>query len=103
MAGSDETHARTVRKEMGINHADFFRILPRALNAIPYVVNGTEIVAEGEGMRLRIVLGEERERILGAVVRIPVTFVELRFEGYAAEEQAAFLEQFDRAYFKGGG
>jgi hypothetical protein len=35
----------TVEKEMSINHGDFFRILPKALDGGNYRIDGNRIVA----------------------------------------------------------
>ena len=92
-----------IRKEMGITHAEFFRNLSRALGGQPHSVAGSEVRLEGPGRRVRIAVGPEGERRLSPIVRLPVTVVELNFEGYSAAERDAFVAVFDLAYFKGGG
>ena len=91
-----------VEKEMGFSHAEFRRLLPKAMG-------DSEIIDEGETFRigdgdrlLRIVLSEESERRLGHI-RIPVTHVRLTFTGYSEAEIEAALLKFWRSFQKGGG
>ncbi len=91
-----------VEKEMGFSHAEFRRLLPKAMD-------GAEIIDEGETFRigdgnrlLRIDLSEESERRLGHI-RIPVTHVRLTFRGYSEAEIEAALFRFERSFHKGGG
>jgi len=51
-------------KEMGYTHADFFRLLPRAMGDNPYEIDGLEVNCRLPSGSLRITLGEERERQL---------------------------------------
>jgi len=91
-----------VDKEMGYTHADFLRLLPKAVGAAEIGIDGRVIrVADGE-RRLRIDLSEESVRHLGHF-RLPVTHVRLTFSGYSEAEREAALERFWRAYQKGGG
>ncbi len=91
-----------IDKEMSISHRDFFRILPGALETTDYRIDGNT-VSVGEGRRrLEIVLSPETERRI-ALLSLPVTQVSLEFVGYDAEEAAAALGRFDRAFQRGGG
>jgi hypothetical protein len=94
--------AVTVRKEIGVTHADFLRTLPEALGSVAYRQDGLHIVQESEGRRLEIVLAPQEERRLGAM-RLPVTRVELVFHGHTPAERAAALERFQRAFLRSGG
>ena len=51
-----------IEKEMGYTHADFFRLLPRAMGDNPYEINGLEINCSLPSGSLKITLGEERKR-----------------------------------------
>jgi len=91
-----------VDKEMGYTHADFLRLLPKAVGDADIRIDGRVIrIAAGE-RRLRIDLSEESVRRLGHF-RLPVTHVRLTFSGYSEAEREAALERFWRAYQKGGG
>ena len=89
---------------MGITHAEFVRLLPRALKSHHFMVhnNTTVRVEGGHGKHIEIELGPEQVRQI-ALMRIATTAVTLSFSGYTEDEQKAFLEQFDRAYHRGGG
>jgi hypothetical protein len=91
-----------VRKDMGITHGEFLRLLPRALNGTDFARYGNEIVLADGGRTLTIHLGPESERRI-ALMRIATTAVTLTFEGYAQADIDAFLARFDRAYQRGGG
>jgi len=91
-----------VEKEMSISHADFLRLLPRALGTEDFSLEGNRIRLDRPGRRLEITLGPEGERRI-ARLTLPVTRVRLVFSGYGAEEARAALCRFDRAYQRGGG
>ncbi len=89
-------------KEMGINHADFFRILPTALDTTDYQRSATGAVLENGDKRLEISLGPEGKRTI-ALLSLPVTMVTLRFENYGADELTSAMERFNLYYRRGGG
>ncbi len=93
----------TVRKELGVSHGDFFRVLPRVLEGRPCEIDGARIVVDEASRRLEIRISDERQRRLGPLVSLPVTHVELSFTGYGEADRRAFLEVFDLNFFKGGG
>lgn len=95
----------TVRvvKEMGVTHREFFRILPGVLAGAPYEVGEGRVVQIQGERRLEILVAPEGERRLSEVVRLPITRVELIFQGYSDAERAAFLERYKRAYQKTAG
>lgn len=92
---------RRIGREMGLSHGEFLRTLPEVLGTVPQPVDGVIAVASG-GKRLTIRLAPETRRRLGALT-LPVTRVELAFDGYTEEETARFLERFERAYHRAGG
>ena len=93
----------TVDKEMGITHAEFFRVIGRALDGRPHRVEGTRVrLAEGDGRRLDITLAAEGERRIAGLA-LPVTRVRLAFTGYGETEAADLLARFDRWFQRGGG
>ena len=87
---------------MGINHADFFRILPRALGTDDYAKTGNGAVLEGGGKRLEISLGPEGKRTI-ALLALPITMVTMRFTGYGEAELAETMKRFDLYFRRGGG
>ena len=89
-------------KEMGIDHADFLRLLPRALDGRAFTVIGAHIVSEEGARRLDITLGETSERRI-ALLTLPVTHVRFEFTGYREDEANAAMVRMDRAYQRGGG
>ena len=91
-----------ITKEMAITHAEFFRLLPNALDALPFKKTGNRVVVEEKGRRLDIGLGPERTRQI-AGLKVPATDVTLSFTGYDKTAIAAALRLFERAYQKGGG
>jgi len=93
----------TVTKQMGITHTEFIRLLPRAVKSHHFWVHDTHVrVEEGHGKHIDIKLGPEQMRQI-ALMRIATTDVTLSFTGYSEAERKVFLEQFDRAYHRGGG
>lgn len=92
-----------VTREMGITHADFFRLLPRAMGEHPYEVEGRRVRVALPPGRLTITLGEERERRFTAVVAMPCTDVEFVYEGVDEDVRAAFERYFDLRFMRGLG
>ena len=93
--------AHIVDKEMGYTHAEFLRLLPKAVGG-DIRVEGHVIKVGAGDRRLRIELSEESVRRLGNF-RLPVTHVRLTFEGYTDAERNAALARFWQTYQKGGG
>ncbi len=91
-----------VDKEMGYTHADFLRLLPKAVGTADIRVDGPTVEIRDGVRRLRLDLAPETVRRLGHF-RLPVTRVRLSFFGYGEAEREAALERFWRAYQKGGG
>jgi hypothetical protein len=94
--------ADRVAYEMTISHAEFFRTLPAALNNAAYKLRGSEAVIEVKGKRLTILLSPESTRRFGPIP-LPVTHIELEFDGYSREEREKFLAHFNNCYRRGGG
>ena len=92
------------RLEMGLDHEEFFRLLPSAVEGRRFTVEGTRvIVEEAPDRRVIIRLEPESLRRLGPTLVLPVTPVEIAFEGFRAADACAFLERFHRHYQRGGG
>lgn len=93
----------TIEKQMGITHAEFMRLLPRALGTSTFEMQGAIIVMPSDGgKQLRITLGPESVRQI-ALMRMPTMPVALTFSGYTQAEAEDTLARFDRAYQRGGG
>lgn len=89
-------------KEMGVNRADFFRILPTALDTTDYQRSADGAVLENGGKRLEISLGPEGKRTI-ALLSLPVTMVTLSFSNYDEAEIATAMTRFDLYFRRGGG
>ena len=95
-------NAHVVDKEMGYTHADFLRLLPKAVGGADIRIDGRVVEVSTGDHRLRIDLSEETVRRLGNF-RLPVTHVRLTFSGYSDAERDAALTRFWQTYQKGGG
>lgn len=91
-----------IEKEMGYSHADFFRLLPRAMGNNAYEVNGLEVNCVLPSGTLKITLGEEYERRLVLVV-MPYTHVTFEYENVSDEDRENFIKYFDLRFMKGLG
>jgi len=87
-------------KEMGYTHADFFRLLPRALGSTPFEINGREVNCVLPTGTLKISLGEERERRL-VLVTIPCTTITFEYSGVTDQDREAFVKYFELRFMKG--
>lgn len=93
----------TIKKQMGITHHEFVRLLPQAVGSHRFHVHGNKVDVENDlGHHIHIELGDEAVRQI-ALMRIPTTPVTLTFVGYDEDERTAFMQRFDRAYQRGGG
>ena len=89
-------------RDMGITHSEFFRTLPAALAALPYTIQGHEVMISDDTRRLVISLSPESRRRLG-VLSLPTTQVHFTFSGYSSQDIDRFMARFDRAFQRGGG
>ena len=87
---------------MALTHADFFRIIPRALGTEGFERTDIGVVLEDGDRCLEITLGSERIRKI-ALMKIPACDIRLEFSGYTGAERKAALHQFDLMFQKGGG
>ena len=99
---TDEFPPIAYSREMGLTHADFWRLLPRAMGEHSYDVEANIVrAAIGEG-NLEITLGPQEERRI-ALLRLPFAVVCFVFTGVSAAEQQAFRAHFDLHFQRGGG
>jgi hypothetical protein len=89
-------------REMGLTHADFWRLLPRAMGDHPYEVQGARVRATLGGGTLEIHIGPPDERRI-ALLRIPFSVVSFRFNNVQEEQRLAFKAHFDLHFQRGGG
>ena len=89
-------------REMGVTHADFFRILPKAMGDHPYTIDGDTVHGSVAPGTLEIHLGEQRVRRI-ALMAIPYAVVSFTFRGVPEAHQQAFKQHFDLYFQRGGG
>ena len=89
-------------RDMGITHSEFFRTLPAALAALPYTVQGHDVIINNNTQRLVITLSPESRRRLGAL-SLPTTQAHFTFSGHSPQDIDRFMARFDRAFQRGGG
>ena len=94
--------AKSVAKEMGLTHADFFRTISSALATDNYQSSELGVVYKNGHRRLEIILGPESNRRI-ARLSIPSTDVTMSFSGYTDDEITEFVARFDRVFRRGGG
>lgn len=92
----------TITKNMGLTHADFFRLLPRAIDGRDYVRDGVRVTIREGDASVTITLGSQQVRKI-ALLEIPHADVTLTFDGWDEEAREAFMARFDRAFQRGGG
>lgn len=89
-------------RDMGLTHADFFRLLPAAMGPHNYRVDGNTVHGDVHAGSVEIRIGEQQERRI-ALMRIPFAQVSFVFRGVTKEQQQAFKENFDLRFQRGGG
>jgi len=88
--------------DMGLTHADFFRLLPAAMGEHTYQVKGMTVHGQVHQGTVEITLGAQQERRI-ALMRIPHAQVSFHFRGVTKEQQVEFKEFFDLRFQRGGG
>ena len=101
LARNDETGV-IIQRQMTLTHADFFRLLPKALEGIDYTVAGDTIHFSLKEAQAAITLSPETGRTIGAL-DLPLTNIRFVFDGVDEETIREFFERFDLAYRNGGG
>ena len=89
-------------REMGLTHADFWRLLPRAMGKHHYDIQGDVVNATLHDGALHITLGPTQIRRI-ALLALPYSVVSFSFEGVTEEQQLAFKAHFDLYFQRGGG
>jgi len=93
---------RRREREMGVSHADFFRLLPRAMGDIPYSIDGLVVRAQIDSGEIEINLGPEQVRRI-ALLAIPYCHVGFRYSNLSEEQIESFDAAFYLAFQRGGG
>lgn len=91
-----------ITREMGISHADFFRVFPAVIDHRPFERLPDGIAYADGGRRLAVTLSPESRRRIG-MLELPVTSVAFLFDGHTSEQVDAFMARFDRHFHRGGG
>lgn len=91
-----------IRREMGLGHDEFFRLLPHAIENRDWSLAGNRIVIRDRDGLIKIDFSPETQRILGAL-SLPVTNLEFHFEGLAGPAIEQFMNKFDLSFRRGGG
>jgi hypothetical protein len=90
------------RFEMSITRTDFRRLLPAAVNHVPFIEEDGAFVHE-DGVRSWRIGFAPRPQLRIGLVRLERHQVDFKFTGYSAEEIADFMARFERYYRRGGG
>lgn len=91
-----------IRKNMGYERAEFFRVLPMALTGHGYRLDGDVIHVEMNPGRATIRLGARSTRRI-ALLTLPILPVEITFDGVAPDARDRFMIRFDNSFRRGGG
>ncbi len=89
-------------REMGLDHRDFFRLLPRAMGQTVYEIHGTRVAAKIAEGSLEIEIGPEQVRRI-ALLALPYCEVSFNFQNVCVADQQAFKAHFDLHFQRGGG
>ena len=92
-----------LRKEMGLTHADFFRMLAQLPGGWLQETRANGASLKFADGRVEITLGPEQQRHLTTLVQIPATEVVFRYKNLTETEKENFQARFDLTYQRGGG
>lgn len=95
-------NSHSFKREMTITHADFFRLLPRALGSEKFAVDGDRIEFNDGNIIMRISISAEQNWKIGAL-SLPKTRISMELHGCDEREAQQRISKFDRTYQKGGG
>lgn len=88
---------------MGITHKDFFRLLPNAMGKNEYRIDGRAVLAKLAVGTLTIIVGEEQERVLSPLVKMPFANVTFEFHNVPYAVRADFEQYFELRFMRGLG
>jgi len=89
-------------KEMGVTHADFFRLLPSAMGDHPYRIDKHTVHGQIAQGTVIIKIGEQQVRRI-ALMAIPFANVSFSYRGVSRDQLTAFTAHFDLRFQRGGG
>lgn len=89
-------------RQMGLTHAEFFRILPPVVADVSHRVEPVAVHIEDGARRAVLTLGPQTDRRLG-IMRLPAFELRFEFSGYSTGEVDGFMARFDRCFHRGGG
>jgi hypothetical protein len=91
-----------LRFEMTITQADFRRLLPAAVDHVPYAEEGAVFVHRdgARGWRIRM---ELLPQLRLGLVRLERHLVDFEFDGYSPDEIEDFMARFEMYFHRGGG
>ena len=92
----------TYRREMTITHADFFRLLPRALGSENFSREENEMTYINGKFSMQVSISPQSKWSIGAL-SLPKTQVVITMNGCDDQEAQDRIQKFDQAYQKGGG
>jgi len=90
------------RREMGVSHADFFRILPKAMAGTPYEVDGLTVRGSVDQGEVVITVGAEQVRRI-ALLAIPYCEVSFDYRNLTQAQIDTFDATFYLSFQRGGG
>ena len=93
----------TLRREMGLTYADFFRSLSQLPCGWVHKIYSDGATLQYADGTIQISLGPQCERCLTALVNIPFVEVTFRYAGLSEAERGCFQSRFDLTFQRGGG
>jgi hypothetical protein len=90
------------RFDMTITREDFCRLLPAAVNHVPFAEIDGAYVHEDGARGWRICLAALPQLKIG-LIRLERHHVEFKFSGYSPKEIEAFMSRFEMYFRRGGG
>ena len=93
----------TVRKEMGLTYADFFRSLSQLPGGWVHETRSDGATLKYADGTIQISLGPQCERRLTALVKIPFIEVIFKYVNLSVAERERFQSRFDLTFQRGGG
>ena len=105
MACAPESAGAPQRRTISLSysHVELFRVFPRIFEPLPVRIQGTAVTVTDGQKKVVVALGEERERRLGAEVKLPETTIDFAFYGYSKGEADAIFNHFITRTRRGGG
>jgi hypothetical protein len=90
-------------KDMALTSDEFFRGVSLAMEGLDYRVDKTGVEAGSTQRGISISIEPLPPRRLSGLLSLPRAQVTISFRGYGADEEAQFLQRFDRVFQRGGG